>query len=200
MNIGFWLIPSSFPTDHKQWPCQYFHNAVQSSTKHCSVKRTATAAPRRSNTSCRGRVRCMTLCCVVMCEQLYFDGTTTRSAFIPNVLRGLILCVNRAESISIMKPTWCTFHSIYWESRASTCFELPPSCVDCLEIWEPQFPGTLRACPGLFRDCFTFYEARIFSPTLAKTTCKGGPPVLSVCELQLKGSTSRVKRTCCPRK
>jgi hypothetical protein len=21
-----------------------------------------------------------------------------------------------------MKPTWCTFHSIYWESRASTCF------------------------------------------------------------------------------
>jgi len=26
---------------------------------------------------------------------------------------------------------------------------LPPSCVDCLEIWEPQPPGTLRACPGL---------------------------------------------------
>jgi len=26
---------------------------------------------------------------------------------------------------------------------------LPPSCVDCLEIWEPQPPGTLRACLGL---------------------------------------------------
>ena len=26
---------------------------------------------------------------------------------------------------------------------------LPPSCVDCLEIWEPQPPGTLRACSGL---------------------------------------------------
>jgi hypothetical protein len=26
---------------------------------------------------------------------------------------------------------------------------LPPSCVDCLEIWEPQAPGTLRACPGI---------------------------------------------------
>jgi len=26
---------------------------------------------------------------------------------------------------------------------------LPPSCVDCVEIWEPQPPGTLRACPGL---------------------------------------------------
>jgi len=26
---------------------------------------------------------------------------------------------------------------------------LPPSCADCLEIWEPQPPGTLRACAGL---------------------------------------------------
>jgi hypothetical protein len=26
---------------------------------------------------------------------------------------------------------------------------LPPSCADCLEIWELQPPGTLRACPGL---------------------------------------------------
>ena len=26
----------------------------------------------------------------------------------------------------------------------------------CLEIWEPQTPGTLRACLGLHRDCFTF--------------------------------------------
>jgi hypothetical protein len=26
---------------------------------------------------------------------------------------------------------------------------LPPSCADCLEIWEPQRPGTLRAYQGL---------------------------------------------------
>ena len=26
---------------------------------------------------------------------------------------------------------------------------LPPSCADCLEICEPQTPGTLGACPGL---------------------------------------------------
>jgi hypothetical protein len=26
---------------------------------------------------------------------------------------------------------------------------LPPSCADCLEIWKPQPPGTLRACLGL---------------------------------------------------
>ena len=32
---------------------------------------------------------------------------------------------------------------------------LPPSCADCLEIWEPIPPGTLRACPGLCGDCLT---------------------------------------------
>jgi hypothetical protein len=33
---------------------------------------------------------------------------------------------------------------------------LPPSCADCVKIWEPQPPGTLRACQGLQWDCFTF--------------------------------------------
>jgi hypothetical protein len=27
---------------------------------------------------------------------------------------------------------------------------------DCLEILEPHPPGTLRACPSLYRDCFIF--------------------------------------------
>jgi len=26
---------------------------------------------------------------------------------------------------------------------------LPPSCADCLEMWDPQPPGTLRACNGI---------------------------------------------------
>ena len=26
---------------------------------------------------------------------------------------------------------------------------LQPSCADCLEIWEPQLPGTFRVTPGL---------------------------------------------------
>jgi len=26
---------------------------------------------------------------------------------------------------------------------------LPPACADCLEIWEPQPPGNLKACPEL---------------------------------------------------
>jgi hypothetical protein len=34
---------------------------------------------------------------------------------------------------------------------------LPPSCAECLEICEPEPPGTLRAWPGLYRDCFTLF-------------------------------------------
>ena len=34
---------------------------------------------------------------------------------------------------------------------------LPPACVDCLEIWEPQTPGAIKACPHLHRNCFTSY-------------------------------------------
>ena len=26
---------------------------------------------------------------------------------------------------------------------------LPHSCADCLEIWEPEPPGTVRACAGI---------------------------------------------------
>jgi len=33
--------------------------------------------------------------------------------------------------------------------RCAWLTTLPPSCADCLEIWEPQLPGTLRTCPGL---------------------------------------------------
>jgi len=43
------------------------------------------------------------------------------------------------------------------EGKSGRCVgftTLPPSCADCLEIWEPQPPGTLRACPGLQWDCF----------------------------------------------
>jgi hypothetical protein len=33
----------------------------------------------------------------------------------------------------------------YWGGGADN---LPPSCADCFEIWEPRPPGILRACPG----------------------------------------------------
>ena len=38
-----------------------------------------------------------------------------------------------------------------WGVKGDGCvgLTLPPSCAACLEIWEPQSPGILRACPGL---------------------------------------------------
>ena len=41
---------------------------------------------------------------------------------------------------------------IAWGVKEGQCVgltTLPPSCAEYLEIWEPQPPGTLRACPGL---------------------------------------------------
>jgi len=32
---------------------------------------------------------------------------------------------------------------------------LPSSCADFHEIWKLYPHGTLRACPALYRDCFT---------------------------------------------
>ena len=51
-------------------------------------------------------------------------------------------------------------------SRGCRCvglIALPLSRVDCLEIWEPQPPGTLRACPALYRDCFTLLRVYYMS-------------------------------------
>ena len=48
--------------------------------------------------------------------------------------------------------------NISWGGKGGQCFgltTLPPSCADFHEIWELQPPGTLRACPDLYRDCST---------------------------------------------
>ena len=37
---------------------------------------------------------------------------------------------------------------------------LPPYCADFLEIWEPQPPGALTACPCLWRDCYTLFKLK----------------------------------------
>jgi hypothetical protein len=44
--------------------------------------------------------------------------------------------------------------NISWGVKAAGA----PSCADCIEILEPQPPGTPRASPGLYWDCLTFYK------------------------------------------
>ena len=57
-------------------------------------------------------------------------------------------------------PTEMSTTNISWGGRGKggRCLgltTLPPSCVACLEIWEPQTSGTLRACPGQSWDCLS---------------------------------------------
>jgi hypothetical protein len=42
------------------------------------------------------------------------------------------------------------------DGRCVRLTTLAPFCADCLEIQEPQPPGTPRARPGLLRESFTF--------------------------------------------
>ena len=42
------------------------------------------------------------------------------------------------------------------EDRCAELTTLSPACAYCLEIWEPQPPGTFWAWIGVYKDCFTF--------------------------------------------
>jgi hypothetical protein len=51
------------------------------------------------------------------------------------------------------------YQEYFLEDKSGRCVALktlPPSCADCLEIWEPYSPESVRACPGLQWDSFTF--------------------------------------------
>ena len=58
----------------------------------------------------------------------------------------------RTVALGLTQPlTEMSTRNISW-GKGSRCIgltTLPPSCADCLEIWEPQPPETLWACPGL---------------------------------------------------
>jgi hypothetical protein len=56
------------------------------------------------------------------------------------------------KNISIMKPTWCTFHLIYRESKASTCFEhylriLRRRCATANWLYAHNIPNVVCSAP-----------------------------------------------------
>jgi hypothetical protein len=59
---------------------------------------------------------------------------------------------------STQPPTNKSIRNISLEGKGSWCvgLTLPHSCAYCHESWEPEPPGTLRACPGLYRDYVAF--------------------------------------------
>jgi hypothetical protein len=63
---------------------------------------------------------------------------------------------------------------IAWADKDCWCVgltNLPSSCAECLEMWEPQLPGTLSACPGLSRDLFTFTFTLMYLRRMHRDNC-----------------------------
>ena len=59
-----------------------------------------------------------------------------------------------------LEPNKAFTRNISWERKGGRCVgptTLPHSYTDFLQILEPRLTGTLRACPGLYRDFFTVY-------------------------------------------
>jgi hypothetical protein len=84
--------------------------------------------------------------------------------------------VGRTMALGSAQPlTEMSARNISWGGKAGRCVwltTLRPSCADCLEIWEPRPPVTLRACPGLQWDCFTFFTARLWKVKVISTSAE----------------------------
>jgi hypothetical protein len=69
-------------------------------------------------------------------------------AYLPFILKFVIFLIFFEDLVSaqcIVEISACLIVPI----RCVGLTTLPPSCADCLKIWEPQPPGTLRDCQGL---------------------------------------------------
>jgi hypothetical protein len=81
---------------------------------------------------------------------------SSESGSIPDGVIGIYHWHNpfgRTMALGSTQPlTEMSTRNISWGGKRGRCVALttlPPSCADCLEIWKPQPPGTLWACPGL---------------------------------------------------
>jgi len=61
-------------------------------------------------------------------------------------------------AVGSTQPRTNEYQEYFLEGKDGRCVGLTTLSpyADCLEIWEPQPHVTIRACPGLHRDCFTF--------------------------------------------
>jgi hypothetical protein len=71
---------------------------------------------------------------------------------IPDGVTGIFQWLNSSRLIVALGSTRKWVPGIFPGGKDGRCVgltTLPPSCADCLEILEPQTPGTRRARPGL---------------------------------------------------
>jgi len=96
----------------------------------------------------------------VRSEGFYVNGKSTNTTW--NWTNNLSICSTAPYTLCYRGPLIeISTRNISREKGISgRCIGLTtllPSCADFLDILQPQLPGTLRACPGLYRDSFTFY-------------------------------------------
>jgi hypothetical protein len=61
------------------------------------------------------------------------------------------------------------YHEYFFGGKGGWCLGLQPSWAYYLEIWKSQPPETLRACPDLHRDCFSFIASSFVNFSILKT-------------------------------
>jgi len=78
-------------------------------------------------------------------------------------------------ALGLTQPlTEMSTRNISWWGKGGQCLGLtllPPLCADCLEIWEPQPHGTLRAYPGLYKYSFLLGNQLINGPVNDRVIC-----------------------------
>jgi len=82
------------------------------------------------------------------------------AASIPDEVIGIFELLNPSCRTLALESTWPLIAintSVVSEGKGGRCVgrkTSPPSRANCVEFWEPERPEFLRACPGLFMDCF----------------------------------------------
>ena len=89
------------------------------------------------------------------------DGSGRAENQVPTGIRSLTVqpVVSRYTDGATRPTTEMGTRNILWGGKPGRCLgmtPLPPSRTDRLKIWDPQPPGNLRVCPGLYLDFFTF--------------------------------------------
>ena len=83
-------------------------------------------------------------------EDRGFDSRWCHWNFLFAIDNGRTVALGLAQPVTEMST-----RNISWGCVGLTT--LQSSCADCLEIWEPQLPGTLWVCPGLIMGLIYLY-------------------------------------------
>jgi hypothetical protein len=100
----------------------------------------------------------------ILCSFLCFNRT-------PNRVTAIFHWHNpsfRTMGLVSTHPLTNDYQEYFLRGKGGRCLRLtrlPPSCADCHEIWEPQPPANLGACPGSYRDCRTLTSTVTFTLT-----------------------------------